>query len=100
MKGKMIIKLLNKDEKKLYVEIESKYRKYAGYLCSQHDDSRLNIGRHRIDFEKLIREDKQLIKNVCIKGNDSIDLNYNIDNRNLRLHLDKVYEGHYCGFGM
>ena len=100
MKGKMIIKLLNKDEKKLYVKVETMYRKYSGYLCSKDEESKLNIGRHRVDFESKLMNDKKLMKKVCVKPTDTIDLDYSHNGRDLKLHLDKVYEGHYCGFSM
>lgn len=100
MKGKMIVKLLSKDDKKLYVEIETMYRKYSGYLSSKNEEDRLNIGRHRVDFEDKLMNDKKLMKNVCMNPTDTIDLNYSHNKRDLKLHLDKVYEGHYCGFSM
>ncbi len=94
----MIIKLLNKEDKRLYVEIETMYRKYSGYLMSKDENTKLNIGRHRKDFEEKLISDKKLMKSICINPIDTIDSNYSYNGRNLKLHLDKVYEGHYCGF--
>lgn len=103
MKGRLRVQLLNKEEDRIGVYIKLFYREYKGYLFSgsrelESNKESIKIGRDRVNIEKLMREDKKLMKEVCLNPKDIIDMDYIYNKRRFNLHLEKVYELHYDGF--